>query len=262
MMALSVEDRAVGAIIGAAIADAAAQPLHWIYDLQKLDALLSECPCPEFRAQSANPFYRRVTGQQSCYGDQAYVLAESLAECGGLNVEDLTQRTYKLFGPGSEYDTPVNNPDRPKGGPRPQLPIEGPWRHASIKSFLKNFEAGKKETGCINDEQIDGITKLAPVVALYAGKPEMLEKVEEAIRVTQNSDTCVAETLAAARLLEYYILHGPDEKALDSVIEQLMDKNRMNPQDLDRAVVGHFQQVKDKLFKSPKEVIPAVFTNT
>ncbi|MGH0129032.1 UNVERIFIED_CONTAM: hypothetical protein FKN15_013145 [Acipenser sinensis] len=244
MMALSVEDRAVGAIIGAAIADAAAQPLHWIYDLQKLDALLSECPCPEFRAQSANPFYRRVTGQQSCYGDQAYVLAESLAECGGLNVEDLAQRTYKLFGPGSEYDTPVNNPDRPKGGPRPQLPIEGPWRHASIKSFLKNFEAGKKETGCINDEQIDGITKLAPVVALYAGKPEMLEKVEEAIRVTQNSDTCVAETLAAARLLEYYILHGPDEKALDSVIEQLMDKNRMNPQDLDRAVValpGAFQ---------------------
>ncbi len=25
----------------------------------------------------------------------------------GLNVEDLKQRTYKFFGPGSEYDTPV-----------------------------------------------------------------------------------------------------------------------------------------------------------
>lgn len=53
--------------------------------------------------------------------------------------------------------------------------------------------------GCENDCQIDGIAKLAPVVAFYAGKPEMLEKVEQAVRVTQNNDDCVAETLAAAR---------------------------------------------------------------
>lgn len=32
-------------------------------------------------------------------------------------------------------------------GPRPQLPIEGPWRHASLKGFLKNVDAGKEETG-------------------------------------------------------------------------------------------------------------------
>lgn len=46
---------------------------------------------------------------------------------------------------------------------------------------------------------MDGIAKLAPIVAFYAGKPEMLEKVEAAVRVTQNNDACVAETLAAAR---------------------------------------------------------------
>ncbi|XP_036378110.1 crystallin J1A-like isoform X2 [Megalops cyprinoides] len=236
-MALTLADRIVGAIIGAAVADAAAQPLHWIYDPQKLRAILSEEePCPEFRPQSANPFYRRETGQQTCYGDQAYVLLESLCECGGLNLDDLKQRTYKFFGPGSEYDTPVNDPYRPKGGPRAQLPIEGPWRHASLKSFLKNVDAGKTETGCDIDNQIDGITKLAPIVALYAGKPEMLKKVEDAIRVTQNNDMCVTETLAAARFLERYILNGPDPNALDTVLEQLNDPNRKNPQDLDRAV--------------------------
>lgn len=32
-------------------------------------------------------------------------------------------------------------------GPGPQLPIEGPWRQASLKSFLKNMDAGKEETG-------------------------------------------------------------------------------------------------------------------
>lgn len=54
-------------------------------------------------------------------------------------------------------------------------------------------------TGCEDDCQIDGIAKLAPIVAFYAGQPDMLEKVEQAIRVTQNNDACVAETLAAAR---------------------------------------------------------------
>lgn len=261
-MALAQADRAVGAIIGAAVADAAAQPLHWVYDLQKLSVLLSETPQPEFRSKSANPFYRRDTGQQSCYGDQAFVLLESLSECGGLNVDDLKERTYRFFGPGSEYDTPLNDPYRDKGAPRPQLPIEGPWRQASLKSFIKNVDAGKAETGCETDNQIDGVAKLAPIVACYAGKPEMLERVEEAIRVTQNNDMCVAVTLAAARFLEHFILNGPDAKAMDAILEQLCDPNRRNPQELDKAVIGHIHQVKENLGKKPKELIPTVFPNT
>lgn len=58
-------------------------------------------------------------------------------------------------------------------------------------------------SGCETDNQIDGVAKLAPIVACYAGKPEMLERVEEATRVTQNNDICVAVTLAAARLVMY-----------------------------------------------------------
>ncbi|KAG9351075.1 hypothetical protein JZ751_024965 [Albula glossodonta] len=174
-MSLALADRIVGAIVGAAVADAAAQPLHWIYDPQKLSDILSEVePYPEFRPQSANPFYRRDTGQQTCYGDQAYVLLESLCECEGCDI----------------------------------------------------------------DNQIDGIAKLAPIVAMYAGTQEMLERVEEATRVTQNNDMCVAETLAAARFLEHYILNGSDPNALDSVLQQLNDPNRNNPQDMDIAVVG------------------------
>jgi len=261
-MALALADRALGAIIGSAVADAAAQPLHWLYDLQKLKGLLSENPHPEFRPESANPFYRRETGKHSCYGDQAYVLLESLSICGGLNVDDLKKRTLTFFGPGSEYDTPVNDPYRERGGPRPQLPIEGPWRHGSLKNFLKNVDAGKEETGSETDFQVDGIAKMAPIVACYAGKPDMLEKVENAVRVTQNNDACVAETLAAARFLEHFILNGADPKALESVLGQLSDPNRKQAQDLDKAVVGHILQVKDNLSKTPQELIPTVIPNT
>lgn len=44
------------------------------------------------------------------------------------------------------------------------------------------------------DCQIDVITKLAPVVAMFAGRSEMLGKVEKAVRVTQNDDVCGCDT--------------------------------------------------------------------
>ncbi|XP_056290411.1 crystallin J1B-like isoform X2 [Pseudoliparis swirei] len=244
-MALTLADRAIGAIVGAAVADAAAQPMHWIYNADRLKEVLSDLePCPEFRPQSANPFYRRATGEQTCYGDQAYVLLESLSQCGDVNVEDLTKRMYKFFGPGTVYDLPLNDPYRKKGGPKPILPIDGPWRNSSLKAFIRNVDAGKEETGCDVDCQMDGVTKLAPLVALYAGRPEMLEKVEKVVRVTQNNDICVAGTLAAARFLEHFILNGSDPNALEAVLAQLNDPKRQNPQKLDRAVIvlpGAFQ---------------------
>lgn len=262
-MALTLADRAVGAILGAAVADAAAQPLHWNYKPERLKALLDELePSPEFRPESANPFYLRKTGEQSCYGDQAYVLLESLTECGGVNVEDLTKRMYKFFGRGTVYDLPVNNPYRSPGGPKAVLPIPGPWMNASLKAFIRNVDSGKESTGCEVDNQMDGVTKLAPAVALYAGRPEMLERVEEVMRVTQDNDACVAFTLAAARFLEHYILNGPDPKALDVVLEQLNDPNRKNPQALDKEVAAHIHQVKQNLAKTAQELIPAVFSNT
>ncbi|CDQ84113.1 unnamed protein product [Oncorhynchus mykiss] len=262
-MASTVAERAMGAIIGAAVADAAAQPMHWIYNPERLKEVLSDLePCPEFRPQSANPFYRRETGEQTCYGDQAYVLLESLSQCGDVNVEDLTKRIYKFFGPDTVYDLPLNNPYRQKNGPKAVLPIDGPWRNASLKAFMRNVDAGNEKTGCDVDCQMDGVTKMAPVVAMFAGMPEMLEKVETAIRVTQNNDMCVAMTLAAARFLEHFILNGSDPNALDSVLAQLNDPNRNNPQDLDRAVIAQICQVKDNLSKHSPELIPAVFTNT
>lgn len=262
-MAQSVAERAIGAVIGAAVADAAAQPMHWIYSPDKLKEVLTDLePCPEFRPESANPFYRRATGEQTCYGDQAYVLLESLSKCGDVDVADLTKRIYKFFGPGTVYDLPLNDPYRQKGGPKVVLPIDGPWRNGSLKAFFRNVDAGKEETGSDVDCQMDGVTKLAPVVAMFAGRPDMLEKVESVIRVTQNDDLCVAVTLSAARILEHFILNGPDPNVLNVVLDQLKDPKRQNPQDLDNAVVAQLHQVKDNLSKASWQLIPAVFTNT
>ena len=49
------------------------------------------------------------------------------------------------------------------------------------------------------DDQIDCVLRMVPVCAMYVGRPEMLDRVEEVLRVTQNSDTAVTIGLAAAR---------------------------------------------------------------
>ena len=73
--------RAVAAIVGAAVADAAAAPLHWCYDPAKLKEELGDAP-PAF-APPQNPFYRVSPGSNSCYGDQLRCVARSLGRKDG-----------------------------------------------------------------------------------------------------------------------------------------------------------------------------------
>jgi len=57
-------------------------------------------------------------------------------------------------------------------------------------------------SGSPTDEQIDCAVRIVPVTALFAGRPELLDRAEEVIRQTQNNDLCVAIGLAAARFVK------------------------------------------------------------
>lgn len=57
--------------------------------------------------------------------------------------------------------------------------------------------------------------KVVPVTCLYAGKPELAAKVEEAIRVHQNNEVAVAFGLAASCVLEAVLLGSSLNDALD-----------------------------------------------
>lgn len=50
-----------------------------------------------------------------------------------------------------------------------------------------------------DDSQIDCVTKIAPLVAMFAGHPDLLFHVEDVIRMTQDNDIAVTIGLAAAR---------------------------------------------------------------
>lgn len=258
-----VNDRRVSAVVGALVADAAAQPLHWIYDENKLKGIIGGKEEVEFWEPSQNPFYRIPLGRHTCYGDQAYVILKSLVDKKGVDCEDLKRATYKWFGPESSYDDPENSRytvgKEDKINVKPTLPIKQPWRHASIKDFLKNMDAGKEDTGSEADDQVDCVLRMVPVCALYAGRADMLDRVEDVLRVTQNSDTAVCIGLAAARVLEQLILHGKSDDVLEKVMAELGDKGRQNPQELDRAVIGYLRQVQDCRSLSHYEAVTKKF---
>ena len=85
------------------------------------------------------------------------------------------------------------------------------------------MELGKRWPQCGSDDaQADCLTKIVPLVAACAGRPFLAEDVEDAIRVTQDSDDAVLYGGVFARLLEAAILRGEggDVAALASALRE------------------------------------------
>ena len=101
------------------------------------------------------------------------------------------------------------------------------YHDACTRGFVANMRAGRAWPSCgANDDQDEAITHLIPVVALLAGRPEMLERCADAVRVIQNTDRAVAFGLAAARLLEAILLGASPPDAITATIAALRDPDR------------------------------------
>ena len=162
MAAASLASRARGAVVGCLVADAAAVPCHWCYDTTKLaEHLKAARRGPAFCDPPGNVFYTPPPGGFSCYGDQTMALLESLVACEGkLNVEDYAARLEGKFGKASAYEVEAVDPENwPELKKNPtdedgnvieaerkwSMPLPGPWRHGSIKAFLKNYVVEEKK---------------------------------------------------------------------------------------------------------------------
>ena len=70
--------------------------------------------------------------------------------------------------------------------------------------FLRNENNGLHFPACgAANNDSNSIVHAIPVVLRFAGDPAMLGRVETAVRVLQNTDSAVAQALAAARILEF-----------------------------------------------------------
>jgi ADP-ribosylglycohydrolase len=135
------------------------------------------------------------------YGEQTLVLLQSIADAGGLDCVAYAHAFGDYF-----------------GSPR----FTG-YRDVSTKGFLRNYGRGLVPPGTgAADAQANAIARAAPLVAGWAGSPELHAVVRRATRVTQNSDTAVVWAGAGAAVLEAVVAQGalPSE-AVRTAIEQL-----------------------------------------
>ena len=211
MAAMKTAERLVGAIVGGIVADAASMPCHWVYDVEQLKAAVGEKK-PEFLEPRANQFYKRETGDSSCYGDQALVLLRSLqGEEKGEDCFDASRYAglaLDTFGAKDGiYSFYLENDVG-----RDMLPIDGAWMHGSVKQFVlaaRKDGADVLSSASEKDEQVDGCVKVAPLVSALksrgVGQERVLSSVAEMVKVTQAADVPVAFAVSLARILDLVI---------------------------------------------------------
>ena len=89
--------------MGATVADAAARPLHWVYNQKKLSIYIKGKKDFSFLKKNRSPFYNIKTGKVSGYNEIGQVMFNTLVE-GNENIEKRFKKNIlKGFGPGSKY---------------------------------------------------------------------------------------------------------------------------------------------------------------
>jgi hypothetical protein len=131
--------------LGATVADAAARPLHWVYDPKKLNSYIKNKKDITFLKKNKCPFYNIKTGNVSGYNDVGQVMFKSLIEAKNqLAVLKIFKKNIvKNFGPGSKYWKNLNLRKKYKKI-KWTKPMTGPWIHQNIMETINNIKSKKK----------------------------------------------------------------------------------------------------------------------
>lgn len=214
-MDTQLKDRLKGMVMGQFLGDAASLGCHWIYNTQDIDRAYPggvvgfEEPAPGHYHSG------KVSGDQTHYGDAAWVLMESLKDADALDVAAYGNLFVERMNPKSGYSGYFDAATRGT--------IENYLNHVAASSEPFSFQDGA------DDDQLATISSLAAFVAFYVtkhgGVPEdrdaCMQQIEKLCRVRQNNDRAVAYCQVHARLL-LEILAGRDiHSAFHHVEEQL-----------------------------------------
>ena len=172
--------------LGATVADAAARPLHWVYNQKKLLTYIKGKKDFTFLKKNKSPFYNIKTGKVSGYNEVGQVMFKTLVE-GHENIEERFKKNItKNFGPGSVYWKNLNLRAKYRKVKDWRGIIKGPWIHQNIIETVKNIKAKKKFTGGIKVNESDGYCAALPYF-LYGYDFNSLKKIISTITVSKIS---------------------------------------------------------------------------
>ena len=172
--------------LGATVADAAARPLHWVYNQGKLNSYIKGKKDFTFLKKNKSPFYNIKTGKVSGYNEVGQVMFRTLVE-GHENIEERFKKNItKNFGPGSVYWKNLNLRAKYRKVKDWRGIIKGPWIHQNIIETVKNIKAKKKFTGGVKVNESDGYCAALPYF-LYGYDFNSLKKIISTITVSKIS---------------------------------------------------------------------------
>jgi len=181
--------------LGATVADAAARPLHWVYDPKKLNSYIKNKKDIAFLKKNRCPFYNIKTGNVSGYNDVGQVMFRSLIEAKNQFevLKVFKKNIIKNFGPGSIYWKNLNLRKKYKKI-KWTRPMTGPWIHQNIMETIKNIKSKKNITGGKKVNESDGFCAVLPYY-LYDQKISNIKKVIKSV-----ANTKISEQYALAKL--------------------------------------------------------------
>ena len=172
--------------LGATVADAAARPLHWVYNQKKLNSYIKGKKDFSFLKENKSPFYNIKTGKVSGYNEIGQVMFKTLLE----GHDDINQRfkknILKNFGPGSIYWRNLGLRSKYKKVKDWRGIVKGPWIHQNVIETVKNIKLKKKSTGGIKVNESDGFCASLPYF-LYGYDFKSLEKIITTVTISKIS---------------------------------------------------------------------------
>ena len=170
--------------LGATVADAAARPLHWVYDQKKLKKIIGKKKDFTFLKKNKSPFYEIKTGKVSGYNDIGQVMFTTLLENYESIEKNFKKNILKNFGPGSIYWKNLKLRKKYKKVKDWRSYIKGPWIHQNIIESIKNIKLNKRYPGGEKVNESD--CALLPFF-LYGYNFKEIEKIIKIVTVSKIS---------------------------------------------------------------------------
>ena len=172
--------------LGATVADAAARPLHWVYNQKKLLTYIKGKQDFTFLKKNKSPFYNIKTGKVSGYNEVGQVMFKTLVE-GHQDIEERFKKNItKNFGPGSIYWKNLNLRAKYRKVKDWRGIIKGPWIHQNIIEAVRNIKSKKKLTGGKKVNESDGYCAALPYF-LYGYNFKDIKKIISTVTISKIS---------------------------------------------------------------------------
>jgi hypothetical protein len=228
--------------LGATVADAAARPLHWVYNQKKLLSYIKGKKDYTFLKKNKSPFYNIKTGKVSGYNEIGQVMFKTLLEDHRNIEERFKKNIIRNFGPGSIYWKNLNLRAKYRKVKDWRGIIKGPWIHQNIIETVKNIKANKNLTGGTKVNESDGYCAALPYF-LYGYNFNSIKNIISTITVSKIS---IKYALAKFYLLDFAL------KGANDPIAEFLKKFKKNS--YFRIIIKDIKKVK-KLKSKPHSLV-------